>query len=133
MRVSVIGGSRVDEETYGRAGEVGRLLAERGHTVVCGGYGGVMEAACRGAVETRESEDAPDRAADALATGNLDRDTGDRILELFEELRAEEGVAVVTVTHDDYVAEAADRVVDLVDGELRADDATARADGGGEP
>ncbi len=64
-------------------------------------------------------------------TGNLDRDTGDRILDLFEELRTEEGVAVVTVTHDDYVAEAADRVVDLVDGELRGE--TARADGGGEP
>jgi putative ABC transport system ATP-binding protein len=40
-------------------------------------------------------------------------------------------VAVVTVTHDDYVAEAADRVVDLVDGELRG--GTARVDGGGEP
>jgi uncharacterized protein (TIGR00725 family) len=28
---------------------VGRLLAERGATVVCGGLGGTMEAACRGA------------------------------------------------------------------------------------
>lgn len=28
---------------------VGRLLAEAGATVVCGGLGGVMEAACRGA------------------------------------------------------------------------------------
>ena len=28
---------------------VGRLLAERGAIVVCGGRGGVMEAACRGA------------------------------------------------------------------------------------
>lgn len=52
-------------------------------------------------------------------TGNLDRDTGDQILDLFDELREEEGVAVVTVTHDDYVAEAADRVVNLIDGELR--------------
>ena len=49
MRVSVIGGSEVDEDTYGVAREVGRLLARRGHEVVCGGYGGVMEAACRGA------------------------------------------------------------------------------------
>jgi uncharacterized protein (TIGR00725 family) len=31
------------------AEEVGRLLAERGAMVVCGGLGGVMEAACRGA------------------------------------------------------------------------------------
>ncbi|MFB6080173.1 MAG: ABC transporter ATP-binding protein [Haloferacaceae archaeon] len=61
-------------------------------------------------------------------TGNLDRDTGDRILDLFDELRAEEDVAVVCVTHDAYVAEAADRVVNLIDGELRGDD---DATGGG--
>jgi uncharacterized protein (TIGR00725 family) len=51
MRVSVIGGSEVGSATYGVAREVGRLLGERDHTVVCGGYGGVMEAACRGASE----------------------------------------------------------------------------------
>jgi putative ABC transport system ATP-binding protein len=55
-------------------------------------------------------------------TGNLDRDTGDQILDLFDELREEEGVAVVTVTHDDYVASTADRVVNLIDGELRSED-----------
>lgn len=52
-------------------------------------------------------------------TGNLDRDTGDDILNLFDDLRAERDVAVVTVTHDEYVAEAADRVVRLIDGEVR--------------
>jgi len=51
MHVSVIGGSRVDDELYDRAREVGRLLGERGHEVVCGGLGGVMEAVCRGAGE----------------------------------------------------------------------------------
>ena len=51
MRVSVVGGSRVSEPEYDRAREVGRLLGERGHEVVCGGLGGVMEAACRGAAE----------------------------------------------------------------------------------
>ncbi|WP_254838984.1 Rossmann fold nucleotide-binding protein [Natronomonas marina] len=51
MRVSVIGGSSIDEATYGTAREVGRLLGERGHTVVCGGLGGTMEAVCRGARE----------------------------------------------------------------------------------
>ncbi|WP_396613732.1 ABC transporter ATP-binding protein (plasmid) [Haloferax sp. S1W] len=61
-------------------------------------------------------------------TGNLDRDTGDDILELFDELRAEENVAVVTVTHDAYVAEEADRVVNLVDGEIT--DAGTSASGG---
>jgi putative ABC transport system ATP-binding protein len=52
-------------------------------------------------------------------TGNLDRDTGDSILALFDDLRAERDVAVVTVTHDEYVADAADRVVSLIDGEVR--------------
>jgi putative ABC transport system ATP-binding protein len=49
-------------------------------------------------------------------TGNLDRDTGDDILALFDELRTERDVAVVTVTHDQYVADAADRIVNLIDG-----------------
>jgi len=51
MRISVIGGSRVDDRHYDQAREVGRLLAARGHTVVCGGLTGVMEAVCRGARE----------------------------------------------------------------------------------
>jgi len=51
MRVSVIGGSTVDTETYETARNVGRHLASRGHTVVCGGLTGVMEATARGAAE----------------------------------------------------------------------------------
>lgn len=51
MRVSVIGGARVSDDHYERAREVGRLLGERGHEVVCGGLTGVMEAVCRGACE----------------------------------------------------------------------------------
>lgn len=51
MRVSVVGGGSVGEETYETAVSVGRRLAERGHTVVCGGRGGVMEAVCKGASE----------------------------------------------------------------------------------
>ncbi|WP_128476524.1 TIGR00725 family protein [Halorussus pelagicus] len=51
MRVSVIGGSTVTESEAKTAERVGRRLAENGHTVVCGGLGGVMKAACRGASE----------------------------------------------------------------------------------
>jgi uncharacterized protein (TIGR00725 family) len=51
MRVSVIGGSSVTDEEYDQALEVGRVLGEHGHEVVCGGRGGVMEAVCRGARE----------------------------------------------------------------------------------
>ncbi|MFB6195052.1 MAG: LOG family protein [Haloplanus sp.] len=49
MRVSVIGGSSVDAATAERARTLGRLLANRGHDIVCGGLGGVMEAVCAGA------------------------------------------------------------------------------------
>jgi uncharacterized protein (TIGR00725 family) len=46
MQISVIGSGSEHEE---RAEAVGRLLAERGCTVVCGGRGEVMAAAARGA------------------------------------------------------------------------------------
>ncbi|MFC4405771.1 TIGR00725 family protein [Haloarchaeobius iranensis] len=49
MRVSVIGGSTVSAAVYEQAVKVGRLLAERDHTVVCGGLGGVMRGVCEGA------------------------------------------------------------------------------------
>ena len=49
MRVSVIGGSAVPPDTAAVAADLGTALADRGHTVVCGGLGGVMEAVCRGA------------------------------------------------------------------------------------
>lgn len=49
MRISIIGGSTVSPEVEETAVEVGRLVAQRGHTLVCGGLGGVMLAACRGA------------------------------------------------------------------------------------
>ena len=50
-QISVIGSSRCaeDSESWRLAEEVGRLLAEAGVTVVCGGGPGVMEAAARGA------------------------------------------------------------------------------------
>ena len=51
MIVGVIGGSRVDKETAEMAYDVGRLLAEREALVVCGGLGGVMEAACQGVAD----------------------------------------------------------------------------------
>lgn len=47
--VSVIGAGKCDDQTYALAEEIGRELAQRGATIVCGGLGGVMEAACKGA------------------------------------------------------------------------------------
>jgi hypothetical protein len=49
MIISVVGGDNAPPEAIRMAEEVGRELARRGCTLVCGGRGGVMEAACRGA------------------------------------------------------------------------------------
>ena len=51
IRVAVIGGSRPGRQALEAAFEVGRLIARAGAVVVCGGLGGVMEAASRGARE----------------------------------------------------------------------------------
>ena len=47
--IGVIGSRDCDRETYDRAVTVGRLLAENGWGVICGGLSGVMEAVCKGA------------------------------------------------------------------------------------
>jgi uncharacterized protein (TIGR00725 family) len=47
--VSVIGDGQCSPQVEALAEEVGARLAQAGYTFVCGGLGGVMEAACRGA------------------------------------------------------------------------------------
>ncbi len=47
--IAVIGGSQASKEEVKLAEKVGRELAKQGATLVCGGLGGIMEAACRGA------------------------------------------------------------------------------------
>ena len=79
MQVSVIGGSTVTEAEAELAADVGRLLAQRGHSLVCGGLGGVMAAACRGAREAdghtvgllpgEDREAANEHVVEAIATG----------------------------------------------------------------
>ncbi len=49
--VGVVGSASPSAEGYRLARRVGRLLAQAGAVVLCGGLGGVMEAACRGAGE----------------------------------------------------------------------------------
>jgi uncharacterized protein (TIGR00725 family) len=53
MNIGMFGSSlpREGEPAYEQAREIGRLIGSQGGRVVCGGYGGVMEAACRGAAE----------------------------------------------------------------------------------
>jgi uncharacterized protein (TIGR00725 family) len=62
--ISVIGGAICSVGEAALAEDVGRLLAERGVGVVCGGRGGVMAAVCRGALQ-----------ADGTTVGLLPGDT----------------------------------------------------------
>ena len=50
-QVAVIGASECSKEEWDVAYEVGKLIAKSGWVLVCGGRGGVMEAACKGAYE----------------------------------------------------------------------------------
>lgn len=47
--IGVIGGAVCDEQAYETAYEVGRLIAKNNFVLMCGGFGGVMEAASKGA------------------------------------------------------------------------------------
>lgn len=51
FQIAVVGAGDADAELLRVAEQVGRGLAEAGTVLVCGGLGGVMEAACRGARE----------------------------------------------------------------------------------
>lgn len=50
-RIAVIGPGLADKRVESLAYSVGKLLGQAGFQVYCGGLGGVMEAACRGAAE----------------------------------------------------------------------------------
>ena len=47
--IAVIGGSQASRKEIKLAEEIGCELAKKGAILVCGGLGGIMEAACRGA------------------------------------------------------------------------------------
>lgn len=49
--IAVIGGNVVTKEIYEKAYQVGKLIAEKDCILICGGLGGVMEAAAKGAKE----------------------------------------------------------------------------------
>uniref|UniRef100_UPI00289D2D4C ATP-binding cassette domain-containing protein n=2 Tax=Enterobacteriaceae TaxID=543 RepID=UPI00289D2D4C len=54
-------------------------------------------------------------------TGNLDRQTGDKIADLLFSLNREHGTTLILVTHDPQLAARCDRRLRLVNGELQED------------
>ena len=57
-------------------------------------------------------------------TGNLDSKTGDEIMALLDELHAA-GQTIILVTHEDYIAEHAHRIIRLRDGVIESDQLVA--------
>jgi putative ABC transport system ATP-binding protein len=51
-------------------------------------------------------------------TGNLDQDTGARVIELMFNLARKKGTAVLLITHDPNLARKADRVLTMNKGRL---------------
>ena len=51
-------------------------------------------------------------------TGNLDSSTGEAIMDILNKLNRDEGVAVLMVTHEAELAKAANRLIQMKDGEV---------------
>jgi len=59
-------------------------------------------------------------------TGNLDTKTGQIVLETFQRLHQEQNRTIVLITHEQYVAEHAERIIHIRDGEIVTDDENHR-------
>jgi lipoprotein-releasing system ATP-binding protein len=53
-------------------------------------------------------------------TGNLDKATGEEIMAILRQLNREQNLTIVMVTHDQQIADQADRTITLVDGRVVA-------------
>ncbi len=62
-------------------------------------------------------------------TGNLDAETGDQIIGLLFDLRAQHGTTLLLITHDPALAGRCERGVHLADGRIVADGAEVAARG----
>jgi len=55
-------------------------------------------------------------------TGNLDSKTGEIVLATFQKLNEEKHCTIVLITHERYVAEHANRIIHILDGEIVLDE-----------
>ncbi|MGB7958170.1 MAG: ABC transporter ATP-binding protein [Minisyncoccia bacterium] len=55
-------------------------------------------------------------------TGNLDSKTGEVVLHTFQSLNMQHGKTVILITHEPYVAEHADRIIHILDGNILKDE-----------
>lgn len=54
-------------------------------------------------------------------TGNLDSKTGEMVLHTFQSLNLRHGKTMILITHEEYVAEHADRIIHIRDGNILSD------------
>jgi putative ABC transport system ATP-binding protein len=59
-------------------------------------------------------------------TGNLDSRSGTEVMQIFQRLNREQGITVVFVTHDPWIARHTERIIMLRDGVIVADRAVAK-------
>jgi putative ABC transport system ATP-binding protein len=57
-------------------------------------------------------------------TGALDSKMGDIILELLREIHEKENMTLILVTHEEYVAKKADRIISMMDGKITSENCT---------
>ncbi|MBE2197557.1 MAG: ABC transporter ATP-binding protein [Anaerolinea sp.] len=55
-------------------------------------------------------------------TGNLDSKSGTEVMQIFQRLNHEQGITVIFVTHDPWIARHTKRVVTLADGKVLSDE-----------
>lgn len=55
-------------------------------------------------------------------TGNLDTKTGEIVLDTFQKLHSEQKRTIILITHERYVAEHADRIINIRDGIIASDE-----------
>jgi lipoprotein-releasing system ATP-binding protein len=60
-------------------------------------------------------------------TGNLDSETGEQVFGLLRRINETRGMAFLIVTHDPRIARRCDRIIHLVDGRVRSDQAARAA------
>jgi putative ABC transport system ATP-binding protein len=61
-------------------------------------------------------------------TGNLDQDTGDRVIDLMFALAVEHNTTLFLITHDPAIAQRCNRIIRIVDGQLADTPPDTRSD-----